>query len=104
MHAGFGINNQLRKLMTYAELQESLLVFGLGNRATLREIKARHRELVKRYHPDAGGEHDHELIRRINAPYRVLLDYVASYRFSFAEDEFYEQTSLPTMRDNWQHA
>ncbi len=77
--------------MTYAELRESLLVFGLGDRATLGEIKARHRELVKRYHPDADGEHDHDRIRKVNAAYRVLLEYVESYRFSFSEDEFYEQ-------------
>jgi DnaJ-class molecular chaperone len=77
--------------MTYAELHESLRIFGLGNRATLREIKARHRELVKRYHPDAHGEHDHDRIRTVNAAYRVLLEYIESYRFSFSEDEFYEQ-------------
>jgi DnaJ-class molecular chaperone len=77
--------------MNYAELQESLLIFGLGERATRKEIKARHRELVKRYHPDARGEHDHDRIRKVNQAYRVLFDYIESYRFSFAEDEFYEQ-------------
>ena len=84
--------------MNYAELQESLLVFGLGERATREEIRARHRELVKRYHPDAGGEHDHEQIRRVNAGYGVLLDYVESYRFSFAEYEFYEQNPDERLR------
>jgi DnaJ-like protein len=77
--------------MTYAELQEGLRVFGLGERATLREIKARHRELVKRHHPDSGAGGDAELIRRVNEAYRVLLEYVSGYRFSFAEEEFYEQ-------------
>jgi curved DNA-binding protein CbpA len=77
--------------MTYAEPLESLLVFGLGERASHKEIKARHRQLVKKYHPDAGAEPDHDRIRRGNAAYRILLDYIESYRFSFAEDEFYEQ-------------
>ncbi len=49
--------------MTYGELQKSLLVFGLGERATLREIKSRHRELAKRYHPDTQDGHDHDRIR-----------------------------------------
>lgn len=84
--------------MTFAELQASLLVFGLGERATLKEIKTRHRELVKRYHPDAGGAHDPELIQKINAAYRVLLGYVESYRFSFAEEEFYEQNPEARLR------
>ena len=84
--------------MTYAELQASLVVFGLGERATLKEIKTRHRELVKQYHPDAGDAHDPEQIRKVNAAYRVLLDYVGQYRFSFAEEEFYEQNPEARLR------
>jgi DnaJ-class molecular chaperone len=79
--------------MTYADLQEAVRVLGLGERATLKEIKSRHRELVKRHHPDTGATDAPETIRQVNAAYRVLLDYVSGYRFSFAEDEFYEQNS-----------
>ena len=77
--------------MTYAELHEARIVMGLGERATLKEIKTRHRELVKRHHPDTGNTDDPETIRNVNAAYRVLIDYVTAYRFSFTEDEFYEQ-------------
>ena len=84
--------------MTYTELQESLLVFGLGERATRREIKARHRQLVKKYHPDASSEPDHDRIRKVNVAYRVLLDYIESYRFCFAENEFYEQNPDEQLR------
>ncbi len=76
--------------MTYEDLQAALRLFGLGERATLMEIKARHRELVKRHHPDTGAE-DPEAIRQVNAAHRLLIDYVSSYRFSFSEEEFYEQ-------------
>ncbi len=77
--------------MTYEELQAALRLFGLGERATLREIKGRHRELVKRHHPDVGTSGDPETIRQVNGAYRLLFDYVSSYRFSFSEEEFYEQ-------------
>jgi DnaJ-class molecular chaperone len=77
--------------MTYADLQEAIRVMGLGERVTLKEIKVRHRELVKHHHPDAGNASDPDMIWKVNAAYRVLLDYVSAYRFSFAEDEFYEQ-------------
>jgi len=77
--------------MTFAELQESLRVLGLGERSTLREIKTRHRELVKRHHPDTGNASDPEMIRKVNAAYRMVFDYVSEYRFSFAEEAFYEQ-------------
>ena len=77
--------------MTYADLQEALRVLGLGERATLKEIKTRHRQLVMLHHPDIGNVNDPEMIRQVNAAYRLLFDYVAAYRFSFDEDEFYEQ-------------
>ena len=77
--------------MTYADLQVALRILGLGEHASLREIKAQHRELVKRYHPDVSTGTDPEPIRRINAAFRLLLDYVGAYRFSFSEEEFYVQ-------------
>lgn len=77
--------------MRYADLQEAIRVLGIGDRSSIREIKSRHRELVKRHHPDTGNTAEPEMIRQVNAAYRVLLDYVSGYRFSFAEDEFYEQ-------------
>ena len=77
--------------MTYDDLQEALRVLGLGERATLREIKTQHRELVKHHHPDTGNAGYPEMIRQVNAAYRMVFDYVSAYRFSFAEDEFYEQ-------------
>jgi DnaJ-class molecular chaperone len=77
--------------MTYQELQDALAVFGLGERATLAQVKARHRELAKSHHPDRGGGSDPAAMRRINAAYRVLLDYCSGYRYCFSEAEFLEQ-------------
>ena len=79
--------------MRFAELQQALAVFGLSGRATLADIRRRHRELVKRHHPDAGGEGDPAKIREINAASSVLREYCRNYRFSFAEEEFYEQNA-----------
>jgi len=84
--------------MTYAQLQESLRVLGLGERCTLREMKTRHRELAKRHHPDSGNAGDPEMIRRVNAAYRIVYDYLSEYRFSFAEEEFYEQNPEERIR------
>ena len=84
--------------MTFSDLHEARHVLNLRERATLKEIKARHRELVKRYHPDTGNEQDQENIRKVNAAYRVLLDYVADYRFSFDEEEFFAQNPEEHLR------
>lgn len=77
--------------MTFAELQDACEIMGLREKASLAEIKARHKELVKRYHPDKGNTEDSETIRQVNAAYRLLMAYVGEYRFSFTRQEFYEQ-------------
>ena len=84
--------------MTYPDLMKALEIFGLTDRVTLREIRSRHRELVKRCHPDAGAHPDSAEIRLINAAYRLLRDYVENYCFSFSEKEFYEQNPEERLR------
>lgn len=84
--------------MTFAELEAARQVLGVGERATLGEIKARHKALVKRHHPDAGNVSDPEMIRLINAAYSLLTGYVGAYNFSFAESEFYEQNPEARIR------
>lgn len=84
--------------MTFKELQQSLEILGLADRVTMKQVKNRHRELVKRYHPDCGEDADSEQIRLINAAYQVLSDYLASYRFSFSEEEFYVQNPEERLR------
>jgi hypothetical protein len=84
--------------MTYPELQEALALFGLGERATLKQIKARHRALVKTHHPDRGAAGDPLAMQRVNAAYRVLLAYCEQYRFSFSEAEFLEQVPEERLR------
>ena len=85
--------------MRYADLLRALEIFGLSDRLTLREIKARHRELVRQHHPDSAGEgSDAGQIRLVNAAYGILREYVENYRFSFAEEEFYEQNPDERLR------
>lgn len=84
--------------MTFADLQKSLEILGLYDRVTMKQIKSRHRELVKRYHPDVGNDDDGEKIKSINAAFRVISDYLESYRFSFSEEEFYIQNPEERMR------
>ncbi len=87
--------------MTYTDLQEALRVLGLEERATLKEIRSRHKDLVKRYHPDTGNSKDPEMIRKVNAAYQIVLDYLAAYRFSFSKKEFYEQNPEERLRQQF---
>ncbi len=84
--------------MTYQELMAALKLFQLGERATLRQVKSRHRELAKNHHPDHGCDSDPEIIRAINTAYEVLMIYCENYRYSFTEEEFLEQVPEERLR------
>lgn len=84
--------------MTYRQLQQALRVFGLGERASLKEIKARHRILVKKHHPDHNPAQSSDRIQEVNTAYRLLMDYCAGYRFGFSKEEFYEQNPEERIR------
>ena len=84
--------------MTYEKLKAALHVFGLGERATLDEIKARYRELAKRHHPDGGISEDTEAIYRVIEAHRVILEYVESYHYCFSEQEYLEQDPEERLR------
>lgn len=74
----------------YEEIRRAREVLGLGEAATLPEIKNRFRTLLKEWHPDVSGE-DQEVRREktiaIIQAYRVIMDYCAHYRFSFSREE-----------------
>lgn len=55
------------------------------------------REVISAY-PDTGDAGDPETIRKVNAAHRMVSDYVSEYRFSFAEEEFYEQNPEERIR------
>ena len=84
--------------MTYREFRQAIEVFGLGERATFNQIKARQRELVKAHHPDQGSDKDTDIIRKINSAYEILTAYCESYRYCFVEEEFLEQVPEERLR------
>ena len=96
--------------MTFQELKAALELYQLGERVTHKQIKARHRELVKCHHPDRGHHHDEdhhsdqgcdtdpEIIRKINAAYEILTAYCEGYRYCFTEEEFLEQVPEERLR------
>jgi DnaJ-class molecular chaperone len=88
----------MEELMTYQELKTALETFGMTGRATIEQIKQRHRELVKRHHPDQSDAADPALIRKINVAYEILTTYCADYSYCFSEEEFLEQNPSERLR------
>ena len=64
-------NRQRFSERTRDSREEALAVLGLERGASRDAVKAAHRRLVKRHHPDLGGEA--EAFRRIDAAYRLLI-------------------------------
>lgn len=87
--------------MTFEELQLALTEFDLSPQTSWKKIRERHRELVRRYHPDKGEQVDGEKIRRINAAYKVLSEYVGDYRFDFSREQFLEQYPEERLREQF---
>lgn len=79
--------------MTYAELKEALYLFGFheNDLLTIKRIKQRHRNLVRKAHPDLHQQADPARIRQLNESARIIMEYVNAYRFSFTQQEFYRQ-------------
>jgi len=84
--------------MTYVELKAALALFGFSERdlLTMGQVKGRHRELSRKYHPDLQGE-SHRM-QELNSAAAIILSYLKSYRFSFAEEEFYRQNPDELLR------
>lgn len=87
--------------MTYEELRNALKTLGLAERVTLRTVKQRYRELVKTHHPDVAGDTDSGKIKKVNAAYRLLINYIENYSFNFNKKEFYQQNPEERVRQQF---
>jgi len=80
------------------EVQWARKFLGLGQCATLSEIKRAFHSLAKRYHPDKCTEEKEkceEKMRELNKAYEIILLFLAGYRYCFdaktAQEEQWDQ-------------
>lgn len=74
----------------YQKIYEARKLLELPERATMDEIKAGYRTLIKKWHPDkcnAPNEECAEMSERIINAYRIILDYCKHYKYSFTKEE-----------------
>ncbi len=79
-------NDEWRRIVSARNL------LGLGEAATLAEIKAAYRRSAKRHHPDLAGDGEAakaagEVMRRLTEAYRLLMDYGAKFRIPLEPGE-----------------
>ena len=71
------------------EIDQARRLLGLGELASIAEIKTAYRQMCKKWHPDVlQGKATAKLkMNDINAAYKLLLSYCETYRFSFSPEE-----------------
>ena len=94
-------------MANFLEIDEARKILGLGEVATLKEIKRAYRRLARRHHPDqhSGDSQNQEAMKRLNWAYKVLEDYCRDYKYSFRQEDVartypYEE-HMRKWRENW---
>ena len=96
-------------MANFDEIEEARKLLGLGEAATLKEIKKAYRTMAHRHHPDklgsAAGEENGEVMKRLNWAYKLLMDYCDNYKYSFKEEDiartYPHDEYLRTFKDKW---
>lgn len=75
----------------FDEIDEARRLLGLGDAATLKEIRHTYRRMAYRYHPDKYKDGtsvgDEEFMKRLNWAYKLLVDYCSNYKYPFREED-----------------
>ena len=95
-------------MANFDEIDEARRVLGLGDSATLKEIKRAYRRLAHRHHPDkhcSATEEDDVMMKKLNRAYKLLLDYCVDYKYSFREEDigrtYPHEEHMRKWRENW---
>ncbi len=70
----------------FHDIDRARKILCLGERASIREIKESYFNLAKKFHPDKGAKSCDE-IRELNWAYKLLMDYVLNFKFSFKRED-----------------
>ena len=95
-------------MANFGEIDEARKTLGLGDTATLKEIKSIYRRLAHRHHPDKHGsaiEVNDVMMKKLNWAYKLLMDYCDNYKYSFREEDiartYPEEEYMRNWRKNW---
>ena len=78
-------------MVNFNEIDEARRLLGLGDAATLKEIKSAYRKMALRHHPDKHNSVDvaenEEIMKRLNWAYNLLMQYCNNYKYTFREED-----------------
>jgi len=76
-------------MANFNDIDEARKLLGLGDIATLSEIKSAYKRLAHRYHPDkpSGGVDETETMKKLNWAYQLLMRYCDDCKYSFRGED-----------------
>ncbi len=69
------------------QVRTAARILGLGEKASMYDIRAAYRKLAMKYHPDRGGAGSDRVMAEITAAYDTVRHYCEYYQISFASQE-----------------
>ena len=94
----------LKRENLFEQLDAARRTLELPDRASIKQIKDKYRELSKIWHPDHGRdmpEKCREMQQRLNEAYAELMDYCSSFQYSFRKEDV--ETYLTGEDFWWKH-
>jgi len=77
------------RLEPIEEIDRALNILALPKLISKEDIKKQYRYLAKKNHPDTGG--DAEKMEQLNYAYKLLMNYIEEFRYTFDEEEVSKQ-------------
>ena len=78
-------------MANFEQIDEARKLLGLGEAATLKQIKQAYKKSANRYHPDRCKDGDkakcEEMMKKINEAYELIMGYCDQYSYSFSEED-----------------
>lgn len=82
---------------SFEEIMKSKTLLGLRNTPTLKEIKYNYKALMKQWHPDKHPDKEKatQMSSQINEAYKIIMEYINNYEYSFEEEYVKKKTQTP---------
>ncbi len=76
---------------------KSKSLLGLREKSTLKEIKQNYKSLMKKWHPDLHPDKEKatKMSTKINKAYKIIMEYINNYEYSFEEEYIKKKTQSP---------
>lgn len=86
--------------MNYEEFEKAIETMQLCTKVSYADLRAQYLKLSKLYHPDMQNA-DAKKFEEVSKAYKLLKNYMDSYRFSFSKEEFQDQYPSILNMEDW---